>query len=65
MAYKTINLWCKTTKYGSLAETIADDLIKHILQDITPFEAEVTLKVCSYKMINELVILLLNENIDR
>lgn len=33
------------SKYGSLVEIIAEDLIKHILQDITPYESEVTLKV--------------------
>lgn len=38
-------MWCKTAKYGSLAETIVDDLIKHIIQDITPYQSEVTLKV--------------------
>lgn len=38
-------MWCKTTKYGSLVETIADDLIKFIIQDITPYQSEVTLKV--------------------
>lgn len=44
-AYRTLSLWCKTTKYGSLVETIADDLIKYIIQDITPYQSEVTLKV--------------------
>lgn len=44
-AYRTLSLWCKTTKYGSLVETIADDLIKFIIQDITPYQSEVTLKV--------------------
>lgn len=38
-------MWCNTTKYGSLVETIAEDLIKFILQDITPYQSEVTLKV--------------------
>lgn len=44
-AYKTLSLWCKTTKYGSLVETVVDDLIKYIIQDITPYQSEVTLKV--------------------
>lgn len=44
-AYHTLELWCKATKYGSLVETIAEDLIKFIIQDITPYQSEVTLKV--------------------
>lgn len=44
-AYQTLTLWCKTAKYGSLVETVVDDLIKYILQDITPYQSEVTLKV--------------------
>lgn len=44
-AYRTLSLWCKTAKYGSLVETIAEDLIKFIIQDITPYQSEVTLKV--------------------
>lgn len=44
-AYQTLSLWCKTAKYGSLVETVVDDLIKHIIQDITPYQSEVTLKV--------------------
>lgn len=46
-AYNTLGLWCKITKYGSLAESIGDDLIKHIIQDVSPFRSEVTLKVLS------------------
>lgn len=46
-AYQTLNLWCRTTKYGSQVESIADDLVKQILQDIEPFQSEVTLKVLS------------------
>lgn len=46
-AYRTLSLWCATIKHGSLVETIAEDLIKAILQDVTPFQAEVTLKVLS------------------
>lgn len=34
-------------KYGSLVETVADDLMKSIIEDITPFQSEVTLKVLS------------------
>lgn len=44
-AYQTLSLWCKTAKYGSLVETVIDDLIKYIIQDITPYQSEVTLKV--------------------
>lgn len=44
-AYQTLSLWCKTAKYGSLVETFIDDLIKYIIQDITPYQSEVTLKV--------------------
>lgn len=44
-AYRTLGLWCKTAKHGSLVETIAEDLIKYIIQDITPYQSEVTLKV--------------------
>lgn len=44
-AYRTLSLWCATIKHGSLVETIAEDLIKAILPDVTPFHAEVTLKV--------------------
>lgn len=32
-------------RYGSLVETIAEDLIRFIIQDATPFQNEVTLKV--------------------
>lgn len=46
-AYQTLSLWCRTTKYGSQVESIADDLVKQILQDIEPFQSEVTLKVLS------------------
>lgn len=38
-------MWCKTAKYGSLVETFVDDFIKYIIQDITPYQNEVTLKV--------------------
>lgn len=44
-AYQTLSLWCKTTKYGSLVESVSEDLIKYIIQDITPYQSEVTLKV--------------------
>lgn len=40
-----MELWCETTKYGSFVENVAEDLIKQILQDITPFQSKVTLKV--------------------
>lgn len=46
-AYQTLNLWCRTTKYGSQVESIADDLMKQILQDIEPFHSSVSLKVLS------------------
>lgn len=32
-------------QYGCLVETIAEDLIRFIIQDATPFQSEVTLKV--------------------
>lgn len=44
-AYHTLSLWCQTTKYGSLVETVTEDLIKYIIQDITPYQSEVTLQV--------------------
>lgn len=44
-AYNTLSLWCKTSKYGSLVESVSENLIKHIIQDITPYQSEVTLKV--------------------
>lgn len=43
--YRTLSLWCKTIRHGSLVESIADDLIKQIIFDATPFQSEVTLKV--------------------
>ncbi|KAJ6622011.1 Proline-, glutamic acid- and leucine-rich protein 1 [Pseudolycoriella hygida] len=46
-AYQTLNLWCRTMKYGSQVEYVVDDLMKQILQDIEPFQSEVTLKVLS------------------
>lgn len=46
-AYRTLALWCKVAKSGSLVETISDDLIKHIIQDVTPYQGEVTLQVLS------------------
>lgn len=44
-AYNSLSLWCKIAKSGSLVESVADELIKYILQDITPYQSEVTLKV--------------------
>lgn len=46
-AYRTLVLWCKVAKSGSLVESISDDLIKHIIQDVTPYQGEVTLQVLS------------------
>lgn len=46
-AYQTLSLWCRTTKYGSQVESIADDLVKQILQDIEPYQSEIALKVLS------------------
>lgn len=46
-AYRTLVLWCKVTKSGSLVESVSDDLIKHIIQDVTPYQGEVTLQVLS------------------
>lgn len=46
-AYRTLVLWCKVAKSGSLVELISDDLIKHIIQDVTPYQGEVTLQVLS------------------
>lgn len=46
-AYRNLTLWCKVTSSGSLVESIFDDLIKHIIQDITPYQSEVTLQVLS------------------
>lgn len=44
-AYQTQSLWCATIKHGSSVESIAEDLIKAIIFDVTPFQTEVTLKV--------------------
>lgn len=46
-AYRTLVLWCKVAKSGSLVELISEDLIKHIIQDVTPYQGEVTLQVLS------------------
>lgn len=46
-AYRTLVVWCKVAKSGSLVELISDDLIKHIIQDVTPYQGEVTLQVLS------------------
>ncbi|XP_055587467.1 proline-, glutamic acid- and leucine-rich protein 1-like [Uranotaenia lowii] len=43
--YESIVLWCDTLHYASGVEEIADNLLEHIVQDITPFEPEVTLQV--------------------
>lgn len=44
-AYRTLSLWCKISKSSCLVDTVADELVKYILQDVTPFQNEVTLKV--------------------
>lgn len=46
-AYHTLDEWCKTSTYGSGVEAIAEDLVQQILQDITPYQNAVTLKVLS------------------
>lgn len=46
-AYCTLSLWCKIAASGSLIETIADELIRQIIQDVTPFKNEVTMQVLS------------------
>ncbi|XP_058839914.1 proline-, glutamic acid- and leucine-rich protein 1-like [Topomyia yanbarensis] len=43
--YESMALWCETNKYASGIEEIGDKVLEHIVQDITPFEAEVTLQV--------------------
>ncbi|KXJ75794.1 hypothetical protein RP20_CCG011025 [Aedes albopictus] len=43
--YESIGLWCETAKYGSGVEEITDSLLEHIVQDVAPFESEVTLQV--------------------
>ncbi|EAT33458.1 AAEL014265-PA [Aedes aegypti] len=43
--YESIGLWCETAKYGSGVEEITDSLLEHIVQDVAPFEPEVTLQV--------------------
>ncbi|XP_055525734.1 proline-, glutamic acid- and leucine-rich protein 1 [Wyeomyia smithii] len=43
--YESIGLWCETTSSGSGIEDVADSLLEHIIQDVTPYEPEVTLQV--------------------
>lgn len=45
--YFSLDLWCQTVYSGSGTELIADELIQQILQDITPYQCEVTLNALS------------------
>lgn len=44
-AYNTLALWCKTVGYTSSLEINAENIIGQVLQDVTPFQSEVTLQV--------------------
>lgn len=44
-AYNTLALWCKTIGYTNSLEVNAENIIGQILQDVTPFQSEVTLQV--------------------
>ncbi|XP_058454772.1 proline-, glutamic acid- and leucine-rich protein 1 isoform X2 [Malaya genurostris] len=43
--YESMGLWCETNKNSSCIEEISDTVLDHIIQDISPYEAEVTLQV--------------------
>uniref|UniRef100_A0A1Q3EY87 Pre-rRNA-processing protein RIX1 N-terminal domain-containing protein n=1 Tax=Culex tarsalis TaxID=7177 RepID=A0A1Q3EY87_CULTA len=43
--YESIAVWCETVKFGSGVEAISDSLLEHIVQDVAPYEPEVTLQV--------------------
>lgn len=44
-AYNTLALWCKTVGYTNSLEVNAENIIGQVLQDVTPFQSEVTLQV--------------------
>lgn len=44
-AYNILALWCKTVGYTSSLEVNAENIIGQVLQDVTPFQSEVTLQV--------------------
>ncbi|XP_001851523.2 proline-, glutamic acid- and leucine-rich protein 1 [Culex quinquefasciatus] len=43
--YGSIAVWCETVKFGSGVEEISDSLLENIVQDVAPYEPEVTLQV--------------------
>ncbi|XP_052867113.1 proline-, glutamic acid- and leucine-rich protein 1-like [Anopheles cruzii] len=43
--YRSIGLWCETLGYGSCIETVNEPILEQIIRDITPYEAEVMLKI--------------------
>ncbi|XP_055615932.1 proline-, glutamic acid- and leucine-rich protein 1 [Toxorhynchites rutilus septentrionalis] len=43
--YGCVALWCETTKFASGIEETVDNVLEHIVQDVTPYESEVTLTV--------------------
>ncbi|XP_058061434.1 proline-, glutamic acid- and leucine-rich protein 1-like [Anopheles bellator] len=43
--YRSIGLWCETLRYGSCIETVNEPILEQIIRDITPYEAEVMLKI--------------------
>lgn len=45
--YFSLDLWCKTVYATSGTETIAEDLIQQIINDITPYQNEVKLQALS------------------
>jgi len=45
--YSTMSLWCQTMNYGSRIEIIIDKIVEEILNDVTPYESKVVLKVLS------------------
>lgn len=44
-AYNTLAMWCKTVGYTNSLEINAENIIGQVLQDVTPFQSEVTLQV--------------------
>uniref|UniRef100_A0A2M4AIK1 Pre-rRNA-processing protein RIX1 N-terminal domain-containing protein n=1 Tax=Anopheles triannulatus TaxID=58253 RepID=A0A2M4AIK1_9DIPT len=43
--YGSITVWCERTNYGSSIENVNEQILEHIVRDITPFVGEVTLKM--------------------
>ncbi|XP_049538123.1 proline-, glutamic acid- and leucine-rich protein 1-like [Anopheles darlingi] len=43
--YESIAVWCERMNYGSSIENANEQILEHIVRDITPFVGEVTLKM--------------------